>query len=156
MMRVFFLVAVAQAAAPVNLKLRGGDVAAAPVPAGAPGPAPCRPGPCCEEQELRAELEALKSESNTGHPEKDGYNPAAHDGDGNGAAGGIGTKEWLEKHDEMEKKERACMEETSAINTKKANEAQEKAWTDTKYQKPGPHVLGAPRSPNGTATSPLN
>merc|ERR1719443_1672584 len=113
MMRVFFLVAVAQAAAPVNLKLRGGDIAAAPAPAGAPGPAPCRPGPCCEEQELKAELEAMKSVSDTGHPEKDGYNPAAHDGDGNTLAGGIGMDKWMEKYNAAIKKEHECTEETA-------------------------------------------
>merc|ERR1719453_2811314 len=129
-MRVLFLFAVSVAAAPVNLKLRGRDLAAAPAPAGAPGPAPCRPGPCCEEQELKAELEALKHTKDEGHPEKDGYNPAAHDGDGNGAAGGIGTKEWMEKYHAAEKAEHACSEEISAENTKKANEAQERAWTE--------------------------
>merc|ERR1719453_817398 len=107
-MRVLFLFAVSVAAAPVNLKLRGRDLAAAPAPAGAPGPAPCRPGPCCEEQELKAELEALKGHHDTGHPEKDGYNNQAHDGDGNGSAGGIGTEKWMEKHQAAEKAEAAC------------------------------------------------
>merc|ERR1719453_1219911 len=122
-MRVLFLFAVSVAAAPVNLKLRGRDVAAAPAPAGAPGPAPCRPGPCCKEQELKAKLEELKSHSDTGHPEKDGYNPAAHDGDGNGKAGGIGTKEWMDKYHEAEKAELACSDEIAAENTKKADKA---------------------------------
>eukprot|EP00747_Dinoflagellata_sp_TGD_P140402 gnl/TRDRNA2_/TRDRNA2_176009_c0_seq4.p1 gnl/TRDRNA2_/TRDRNA2_176009_c0~~gnl/TRDRNA2_/TRDRNA2_176009_c0_seq4.p1 ORF type:complete len:186 (+),score=59.63 gnl/TRDRNA2_/TRDRNA2_176009_c0_seq4:75-632(+) len=78
------------------------DLAAAPAPAGAPGPAPCLPGPCCDEMEKRAELEALK----------------AHDSDGNSADGGIGTKTYMEKYHEVEELELKCEEQKAEMAKK--------------------------------------
>eukprot|EP00747_Dinoflagellata_sp_TGD_P162837 gnl/TRDRNA2_/TRDRNA2_180878_c0_seq1.p2 gnl/TRDRNA2_/TRDRNA2_180878_c0~~gnl/TRDRNA2_/TRDRNA2_180878_c0_seq1.p2 ORF type:complete len:142 (+),score=40.98 gnl/TRDRNA2_/TRDRNA2_180878_c0_seq1:116-541(+) len=120
--RLLAIVFAAASATPVNMQLRGREIAAA-----APAAADC--DACCEEKKLKAELAKLK----------------AHDSDGNTADGGHGTENYMDKYYKAEEAEEKCEQQKADARKKQANQETHEEWTRAPYRTKGPKIMA-----NGT------